>query len=299
MRFTIAYDGPALARHRMPLLDLAPAMLSTARLVEDGVRLLYGPTAAVRIEVEADFKGGSFEFDILTGPVLTAAREIAFQLTREDVKLALEVLGLTGGGTYSVFALIKWLRNRRVKSVERAGDQARIVVHDGDNITVNINVANLAVNRTIREDAAGVIAPLLSPGITEFRAVSPGREPTVIRDDDVGSFEPPTLIQRELQDKVTEEVIEVVSPTFRDGNKWKFAQGDQSFHAAVLDQKFLAQVNRHEYTFGKGDALRVELRTRVTQSIDGLTAVREVVRVVEYIPPPSQGDIFADGGPTP
>lgn len=297
VRFTIAYDGPALANGRMALLDLAPAMLSTARLVEDGVRLLYGSSSGVKIEVNADFQHGSFAFDVFATPLLQGEISDALsRITPQDIDLALKWLGLTGGAGGGVFGLIKWLRRRKIKAVERdkASDSARIVVHDGDSITVNIHVATLTLNQTIREHADGVVRPLRSPGITDFSSGVPGEPPTVVREPEVEYFEPPPPPERQLQDKATTEVLEVVGISFREGNKWRFSQGEQSFHAAVLDADFLRRVDRHEYTFGKGDALVVTLRTVVTQGPEGLSAMREVIKVHDKISAPTQGDLFAD-----
>lgn len=295
VRFTVAYDGPALANGRMSMLDLAPAMLSTARMVEDGARLLFGPTAGIKIEVNADFRRGSFAFDVFTGPdAARQAKDILSHISLQQIEFLLKWLGLTGGAGGGVFGLIKWLRNRQVKSVEQgeAVDSARIVLHDGQNITVNVNVAVLTLNQTIRQDADGVIEPLRRPGITEFRAGRGLEAEQIVRGAEADYFIPPALPERELQDRVTEEIVEVVSPTFRDGNKWRFAQGDAPFYAAVLDKEFIRRVNRHEFTFGKGDALRVQLRSRVTQTPDGLSADREITKVLEYLPPPKQGDLF-------
>jgi hypothetical protein len=294
--FTIAYDGPALARGRMPLLELAPAMSATAHLVEDGIRLLYGADRSLKIEVNADFRRGSFSFDLFASPDLHhAAQGLIGALTPEHIETGLKLLGLSEDG--GLLGFIKWLRNRKIEKVETHGAQSVVTVRDGNNITnnitINAQVVNLARNQTIRKDADGVVAPLRAPGINEFRAEIPGAPATVLEKDDVEYFLPPPVEERELQDRITEEFLEVVGPSFREGNKWKFSQGgDSSFYAAVLDEEFLRQVALHEMTFGKGDLLRVKLRLRVTQTEEGLAPLREVVKVLEKISPPKQKEMF-------
>ena len=179
IRFTIVYDGPAVANGRMPLFDIAPAMLSTAQLVEDGIRFLYGNDAALTIEVNADFRRGSFAFEVFTSPdTLHHAQGLIAALTPQQLDLGLKLLGIGGSG--GLIGFIKWLRGRTIQRIDKQGDQAVVTVRDGNNITINASVVNLALNNNNRRDADGVVAPLRSPGIEEFRAQLPGAPATVV-----------------------------------------------------------------------------------------------------------------------
>src|SRR3954469_17506894 len=58
--FGIAYDGPALATGRMPVRDLAPALLALGDLFSLSSGLLYPQLSPVAVQVEATEQGSFF-----------------------------------------------------------------------------------------------------------------------------------------------------------------------------------------------------------------------------------------------
>ena len=54
---------------------------------------------------------------------------------------------------------------------------------------------------------------------------------------------------------ITESYLIIESPAFKEGNNWRFADGDISFTAEMLDKRFLQEVNEG---LGKGDVLVVK-----------------------------------------
>src|ERR1700722_10635472 len=141
----------------MDARDLAPAMLATARLFEHSAALMYGSTTAIKIEVNADFRRGSFSYDIV-------ARAVALAQTLYE-HISVSDIILTGT---TLIAALKYARGRQPKEILRDGSTANIVFHDGDNITVNVQTANLFLNPSIREDLEGVVEPLKKEGIDTF-----------------------------------------------------------------------------------------------------------------------------------
>lgn len=283
MQVTVKYDGPAVAEGRMDARDLAPAMLATARLFEHSAALLYGSDTALKIEVQADFRGGSFSYDILTH-VVELGRTIASNLSVSDV---------IATGTL-LFVAVREARGRKTKEIVRRDNSASIVFHDGDNITVNLHVAQLFLNPTIREDIEGAVQPLKNEGVTEFRLTAPTEEAVVPRDA-IDYFNAPAGEDQLLQDDVVTDVIEVLSPHFKEGNKWQFSlAGEGPFWARILDKKFVDRVRRHLVVFGTGDALRVKMRVRISRKPNGdferLREIIEVVDEIKYVPPPSLFD---------
>ena len=45
-------------------------------------------------------------------------------------------------------------------------------------------------------------------------------------------------------------------------NQWKFINEGEQIKAKIKDEDFLAKVDRHEITFGKGDRMRAKVLTR-------------------------------------
>ena len=74
----------------------------------------------------------------------------------------------------------------------------------------------------------------------------------------------------------------IEAPVFKDGNKWRFSDAQNSFYADILDKEFLLKVDQGE-PFAKGDWLRVDLR--ITQEKAGIkiTTERAVIKVHEHI----------------
>jgi hypothetical protein len=300
VQFQVAYGGPAVDAGRMDARALGPALYSIAQLIEDATATLYGPTAAVKIDVKADFHHGSFAFDLVAAPaIIDQVRGLVEQLDFTKIKTVLEVVGLVAGGTgttgYSVIRFVRWLRNREVTRSVPTPSGREITVTGGSQIIVAENVWQLSQNVTVREDLYGVIKPLERTGIDELRSGFDAPTEPIVRRSDVEYFAVPEVGEEVLQDRVSTELVEVVAVSFREGNKWQLSRvGDAPFHAAILDEEFLRRVRRHELVFGSGDALRVRLRDRITRTADRkLHALREVVEVLEHMRPgEAQIDVF-------
>lgn len=276
VKVVVVYGGPAVNAGRMDARELAPAMLATAHLFEHTASLLYGSASGVKIEVNADFQRGSFAYE-LVARALEVTSTLMGNLSISDVV----AVGALAIGT------VRWLRGRTPARIDRGPEQATIIMHEGDSITVNIQVAQVIMNTTIRADLEGIVEPLKRPGIDDFRLES-GVAPTqtVVRDE-VDYFRAPTVADELLLDEEVTDVVQVVAPYFAPGHKWEFAlAGGERFWARIADGKFLKAVARHEVSFGAGDALKVRMKFRVTRTADGaFDRAREIIEVLEIIPP--------------
>jgi hypothetical protein len=231
--------------------------------------------------VQANFREGSFSYDIVTR-LAAIGQHLVQNVSVSDVVVV---------GALLVEAVRK-ARGRKPAKIVTA-PEPQIVFHDGDILTVNVNVAQMFLNPTIREDVEGIVEPLKRPGIDTFHAVSSGAEATV-NSDEVEYFSAPLADEQVLQDKIEQEIIEVLSPHFKEGNKWQFSlAGEGSFWARILDEEFLKQVATRAWVFASGDALRVDMRVRVTRRPDGkFDRLREIVRVVGKEPAPGEPTLF-------
>lgn len=84
----------------------------------------------------------------------------------------------------------------------------------------------------------------------------------------------------------------IESPSFKDGNKWKFSDGQSSFHAEITDQKFLDSVDAGEERFGKNDILIVEMDVIQTQTLSCLKVEKVITKVIDHKFAQKQGNIF-------
>jgi hypothetical protein len=262
-------------------------MASVAQLVEDSARLLYGSDTGIRIEVSGDFKRGSFTYQTISTAIAG--------VTADQVKEVLTWLGLLSAPTgLTVIGVLKWLRGRKIRRVVREGNDARITAGD-DSTIVNLQVAQLVMNFSVRADLEGATQPLAEPGINVMRTGEDPENPAVeITDEDRESFLAPPPAAETLHDGESVAVLQLVAPVFKIGNKWQFAYpGEPAFHAPILDKKFLVRLQKREIPFLFGDLVRVRLRTSVTRTEAGtLSTSREIIEVLEVIPPTQQDDLF-------
>jgi hypothetical protein len=289
-RFTITYDGPALAAGQMNAQVLGAAMLSMAQLVETSTALIMGATTDVKVDVVADFKSGSFSYQLVTAALTNP--DIIEQV-RQSITMGhvLAVLGITGGG--GLFGFIRFLNRRKIKSVERhEGDNVRVTTEDGDSTVIHADTINLFNNSTIRVELNGVVKPLREEGITELRTGRTKIE-TRVRADEAELFEPPELEGEVLQDKTTTEYVSVVGPKLLPGRRWEFQLPDGTAFTSSVDEDFTKRVMDHLVGFFAGDALEVELRTVTTRDPSGrLRARREIVKVIRKVEAPKQLDLL-------
>lgn len=285
--FSVTYDGPALAAGRMDVRVLASAMASVAQLVDDAARLLHGPRTGIRVEVSGNFRRGSFSYQVFAAAIA--------DLTAEQVKEILVWLGLIASTSGSnVIEVVRWLRGRKVRKVTQEGQTATITAGN-ESTVVNLQVAQLVMNYNIRADLEGATQPLAESGIDVMRTGEYIETPSVeITAEDRGVFLAPPQEATTLHEGDAIAVLQLVSPVFKPGNKWQFAfPGEASFHAPIQDKSFLERARKREVEFRYGDLIRVHLRTTVSRTESGgLTTAREILEVIEILPPPEQFTIF-------
>lgn len=286
VQFRITYDGPEVQAGRMEIKDLAPAMLSMAQLLEHTAQVLNGTASGLRVEISADFKSGSFGYEVVA--LADIGKQIADSI---DIRTVLEVLGIGSAG--GLLGLVKWLRGRKVAAAVPANiDSTEVRTTDGDSIVVQKGTYIAFNNSTIRVDLSGVIEPLRNEGITEFRVGRGDVAEAVVYQEEVEFFEPLPPSGKVLQDKTTTEIVQVVGLFFYGRKKWRLRMPDGSPFAAELDRDFMKRVESHDVTFGAGDALEVEMHSVVRIDGQKLSAERDIIRVIRHIPAAKQLDLL-------
>ena len=210
-------------------------------------------------------------------------------LTRQNIDTAadiVQILGLSVGGTgLGLFSFLKWLRGRKVASSTPAVDRGvvKLILDDGDEIEIPSETLRLYQRLTIRKKVEEFVAPLKSVGISSIGFGKTRESEITISADELEYFAAPQLDDEQIVESTSERALQIVSPVFQDGNKWRFNDGDSNFHARVTDDLFIQQVDSG-LRFSKGDIVRVELLNRQWQTDDGLKVEREVTRVLQHMP---------------
>lgn len=296
VHFSIKYDGPALESHQMDVRELAPALIALSNMLEEANKVAFPDSASVKVNVQGNFKGGSFGVDLIAIQSITDQIVSMFSGPEasafSNLKSILEAIGLivgTGGAGGGLIGIIKWLRGRKPSSIRTSGDRVVFEVVEesiSETFEVDLVAGRLYQSRVVRKALANVVKPLERDGIDIFASGQDGQTAEVIRKDDAPWFTVAESDADIVSDTVAEHVLlQIESAVFKDDNKWRFSDGSGSFFAEVADPIFVNKINSGDERFGKGDVLIVDLRRIQTISDNGLKMEYAIVRVHEHRAP--------------
>ena len=288
--FTVSYEGDALSEYRMPVRDLAPALLAMGQACDRSNVLLNGGRASVSLQIRATSQG-SFEIALLLEQLIE--QDMAF-ISDEMISSAASIKGLLiGGGSSglaSLIGLIKWLRNRQPKEVSR--DHNSITLEfDRVRLTVPSEVLDLYKDRHLRQQIAAVIMPVDKEGIDRVVFKEDQRTLETVEKEDVQYFEQvssgddaPTT-----ETIITSQLLKPASVNFRGTGKWRLSDGDRTRQYSIKDEAFLREVKEGGRRFGSGDVLTCEILVTQSLAADGeLKTEYAITRVISHLPQPFQ-----------
>ena len=277
----VVYDGSALADGSMNVRDLAPAMMAIGGFFEVANRITNGENASVSVNVRAT-SAGSFHifFEVVQSldVVDVLGADIGDFLTTAN---ALKALLLGGGGLATgIFALIKWLRGRRPQ-ITKVNDSLYRLTVDGQTYEVPIELLRVYQDVAVRRNLQDMVKPVKEPGIDRFMLREAGQTVQEVTKDDVDAFDVPEY-QELLLDDVRQQAFSIISLAFRENNKWRLTDGQNTFSVSMKDDVFQRRVDNNDVAFAKGDVLVCDLRTIQWQVEDGVKSEYEVVKVVRH-----------------
>lgn len=297
LRLHVVYDGPALELNRMDVRDLAPALLAFGALLDRANEVLNQDRASIRVEVQASFKAGSFgiDFEVMQALGARMLNILAGNPVTGTLNLV-ALLGLANESRKGALWLIRKLKGRKLERAELLPDGKATVLIDNEQNVVELEVLQLVRDYRIRQHFEKLIAqPLERDGIETF-AIADAKTKKVevlIGQDEARYFmaPPPDEDQEEVIEYVAR--LQIVSLSFQDGNKWRFSDGQQSFHAAILDEKFNDRIARREAHFAKDDIIRARVRRRQYVADGKLRAEHAILEVLAHtsVPPAMQGKL--------
>ncbi len=291
VHFSIKYDGPALASHQMDVRELAPALIALSELLENSNKAAFPDSDEVRVNVQGNFKGGSFGVDLIA--LQTMAQQIVSLLSGTEATAASNLFGILGGlgllGGGGVIGLVKWLKGRKPSSIRTEGDKVIFELREADEIEtfeVDLIAGKLYQTRIVRQSLARVVRPLENKGIDVFACGKDGVTQSVITSDERVWFDMAASEADVVSDTVRENVLlQIESAVFKDDNKWRFHDGSNAFYAEVADMDFIDRVNSGDERFGKGDVLIADLRIIQTVTDNGLKQEYLIERVRSHRKP--------------
>ncbi|TXM64956.1 hypothetical protein FV226_25745 [Methylobacterium sp. WL12] len=296
--FTLIFRGPAVENGEIDVQDFAPALLSIGDLLQSANEVINGSAAKVAVKVRATAEG-SFEVDLslwqqLIESIFNYAKDHkdGIAAAQELADLVLKIGGGIGAaGTFvggGLFALLKWLKGRKPEKIEYQ-DDGSVTIHIGDNyFMTNRRTVELAENVAVRNHAKRLVSTLQRDGITSIAARQNDRQELSLTREDIPSFDISDDQDEELADSTRPMVLQIISLSFKEENKWRLTDGGEPFTASIEDTEFLNKISNNEIYFGKNDCLICEVRERQVRNNKGLRKERTIIRVIEHKPSPRQ-----------
>lgn len=264
---TLQYEGDALDAGTMEVRQLAPALLAAGEAIRHAHAILGIAGPAPQVEVRAT-RPGSFIVDLIVADLPLLRR--AVDLLASTGPTAAANLTALAGAVISSFSLVRRLRGRKIAATEEIEPGLiRLVLEDGIVIEASPQSLQLALDVAYRRSVRRVIEPVASEEGIRSVTVSSDTQSETVADADVPAFEIPPLTEEDLGESESEVVLRPVNVAFTEGNKWRFNDGESTFHASIEDANFIRAVEEGAERFAKNDLLRVQLRIRQTRDAEG------------------------------
>ncbi|MDB6107368.1 MAG: hypothetical protein JWO52_7367 [Gammaproteobacteria bacterium] len=269
-RIALRYSGPAVESGSMDVYDATGNMVAFSEFVLLAAKTEFGKGIAARAEV-AGFDRGSFVTDLVFH-VTGISGTIFSGFSADQLRKIIE----------DAFKLWKHLRGCAPRRVEPASAQeVRVTNNGGDVIQISVNSLTLVMSEKGSESVGRFVKQALStPGVDRMELAAGQMEIISVTQEESRYFVP-VAPSETVTDVVVRMSLMVEAPVFKDGNKWRFSDGQQSFFADLDDREFLHRVDAGE-RFGKGDILSADVRINQQQTGLKLSAERTIVRVYEH-----------------
>lgn len=294
--FTLAYDGAALADHRMPVRELAPALLALGEAFDRANAIVNEDRAQVSLDVRAT-EAGSFEIDLVYTLLITGAVPL---LTGPGLTAALNLKDLLFDN--GLFSLIRRLNNRPPEVIERNENNVTIRDVNGNVNVYNINVLRLSEDRTMRTLVREVIEPVTRDGVDVLQVREGNETLETVRKDDIPAFEvdPPEPDGTAASEFTLRGVFLQPAATRLVGRGlWRLRDGGKTNSYEMADPAFRREVEGG-LRVGAKDTLVCDVTVQQTLNDDGVISARyRVDRVSQHIPYTGPQQLRLSDGATP
>lgn len=273
----LRYSGAAVNEGRMDAYETAACIIAFSDYMGVVAKAAHGSQAHLKTEIKA-FSQGSFAVEFAlnyTGILATLFAGITTPKDMYDlVKQSFDAWKHLGGVNPAK------LTTQPDGKIEVVNNHGQIAYYRAEVINIISSPEGAAAaNRFVR------------------KAVTNGIDSVSIEHDGVALANADTsnaasfglLVAREtLTENTVKQWLMLESPTFKQGNQWKFSDGASAFYAPIEDVDFLKRVAAREVLFGQDDTLLVNLQIRQSGQPGALKVERAVLKVHDHQHAPKQ-----------
>jgi hypothetical protein len=250
-------------------------MIAFSDFVLISAKAAYGSTVEARAAVSG-FGRGSFITNLVFDVVGTSSTIFANVDPHTLWSMVKESLGLW-----------KMLKGSPPSRVEYEGQTALVTNNYGEVKQVSIGALTVVFSDKGSDSAEQFIHKALEREGMDAIEIAADDEPLDRISQAEAKYFVPVAPSKTITDVVVRMGLVLESPVFKEDNKWRFYDGQQSFHALVEDREFLARVDAGE-PFRKGDIIIADVRINQQQSGMKLVADRAISKVIEHKAGPKQ-----------
>lgn len=281
--FVISYsaDEGALSEHSINADELGHAILGMNKLVKEASKAAGYKSKDVKLEVTTPAREGSLEviFALLGDP--------------QAVNGVLKAIGIgataTGAVAGCLFEVVKKIANRKIHKIEidEQGEQATLIVDDGEKIVVDKAVGTLAANKAARESLNAIIHnPLAGKKGAKFKLFDESLSQVIqeVSETELESFKPlPEGSLESVDDDIEHINVNFTKVNFESKEGWEIkTAANEKLAVTMEDESFLALVASSAQEFRKDDLYEIELKVTVTSKPHYTQTSREVIKVTRH-----------------
>lgn len=273
-KLALRYTGPAVESGSMDVYEASANMIAFSEFVVFAAKATFGDSVSAHAEV-AGFGRGSFVTELVFN--VGAAATIFSSVSPDQLWHIIK----------DAFAIWKHLRGQPPSHVNRNGQSVVITNNNGEVIQVRTESLVIVMSEKGGMTASKFIKSALEKPGMDAVEISSERAAIGRVTQSESAFFVPLSLSENITDVTVKMALMIEAPVFKDGNKWRFSDGQQSFYADIEDSDFLEKVNNGE-RFGKGDVLVVDVQIKQEQNGMKINTERSILKVHEHRTAPVQ-----------
>lgn len=278
---SVRYAGDAITDGRIPIRDLAPSLLSLSESFQQIQKVIDPDSDPISLDIKATSEG-SFVVDLILANGKDLISHVVNLLNSDPTTAALNLNAIVTT-FYGVIKLIKKLYNKKIKKQETLNNgDIKLTLDKNESITISKVILDSYQNVNIRTSVHSLVKPLEKDGISSLEINSDKNMSVSVKKKEYKKFEVPKAKDKELDDKVSIEYLQIENIAFEHDNKWKFSEDTNKFWASIEDRDFLDRVEKNQTQFGSTDILKVRLRKKTYSTNEGLKNEYIIERVLEH-----------------